>query len=42
VRSGIVWEPKGRGTHAIGGQYQATASEDVTVDTSVCMCNNEL
>jgi hypothetical protein len=22
----------------LGGRYQATASEDVTVDTSVCVC----
>jgi hypothetical protein len=28
--------PRGRGMSAVKSHYQATASEDVTVDTSVC------
>jgi hypothetical protein len=30
----------GRGTSAAGSRYQATASEDVTVDTTVCVTVN--
>jgi hypothetical protein len=29
--------PRGRGTSAIGSRYRATASEDVTLHTGVCM-----
>jgi hypothetical protein len=36
----MVQEPRGRGTSAVGSYYRATASDDVTVDTSVC--NSEL
>jgi hypothetical protein len=39
---GTVREPRGRETSAVGSRYRATASEDVTVDTSVyvyvCVC----
>jgi hypothetical protein len=31
-------EPRGRGTSAVESRYEATASEDVTLDTSVCAC----
>jgi hypothetical protein len=39
---GIVREPSGRGTSAVGSRYRETANEDVTMDTSVCVivtCN---
>jgi hypothetical protein len=42
VRPGIVPEPIRKGTSAVGSRYRATASEDVTVDGSVCVCNSEL
>jgi hypothetical protein len=32
----IVWKPRGRETSTVGSRYRALASEDVTVDTSVC------
>jgi hypothetical protein len=35
VEEGIVLEPRGRGTSTTGSRNRATASEDVTVDTSV-------
>jgi hypothetical protein len=38
--TGMVREPTGKGTSAVGNRYQATASEDVTVDTSVCVTMN--
>jgi hypothetical protein len=28
---------RGRGPSAVGSRYRATASEDVTVDTNVCV-----
>jgi hypothetical protein len=28
----------GRGTSAVENRYKETASEDVTVDTNVCVC----
>jgi hypothetical protein len=42
ARVGTIREPRGRGTSAVGIRYQATASEDVTVRTSVCVFNIEL
>jgi hypothetical protein len=44
VRPGAVLEPRGRATSVVGRLYLATASEDVTVDTSVrvCVSNSEL
>jgi hypothetical protein len=33
--AGIVQKPRGRGTSAVGSRYRTTATEDVTVDTSV-------
>jgi hypothetical protein len=35
---GIVRETRVRETFAVGSHYQATASEDVTVNTSACVC----
>jgi hypothetical protein len=37
LRPGIVREPRGKGTPTIENHYRATASEEVTVDTSVCV-----
>jgi hypothetical protein len=34
LRPGTVWEPRESGTSAVEGRYQATASEDVTENTS--------
>jgi hypothetical protein len=36
MKPGIIREPRGRGMPAIGSCYRAMASEDVTVDTSMC------
>jgi hypothetical protein len=38
--TGILREPRGTGTSAVGSRYRATASEDVTVDTGVCVTVN--
>jgi hypothetical protein len=38
LRLGIVRELRGRGLSAVGSCYEAVAIEDVTVDTSVCVC----
>jgi hypothetical protein len=35
-------EPRERGTSVVGSRYRTTASEDVTVNTVVCVCNSEL
>jgi hypothetical protein len=45
--TGIVGEPRVRGTAAAGNRYRATASDIVTVDTSLCelvilKCSQEL
>jgi hypothetical protein len=37
VRPGTVLEPRGGGTSVVKSGYQATASEDVSVDTGVCV-----
>jgi hypothetical protein len=37
---GIVREFKGRRMYAVESRYQATASEDVTVNISVCVTVN--
>jgi hypothetical protein len=48
LRPGTIREPRRGGTFAVGSCYQATASEDVTVDTRVYvgvggwMCNSVL
>jgi hypothetical protein len=31
-------EHRGKGTSAVGSRYRATANEDVSVDTGVCVC----
>jgi hypothetical protein len=38
AEAGIFREPRGRGTSVVGSRYRATASDDVTVETSVCLC----
>jgi hypothetical protein len=35
--TGIVREPTVRGASAVGSRYGAMATEDVAVDTSLCM-----
>jgi hypothetical protein len=30
-------EPRGRGMSAVGSRYRATASEDASVDTGMCV-----
>jgi hypothetical protein len=35
--AGDISESRGRGTSAVGSRYRATTSQDVTVDTSVCL-----
>jgi hypothetical protein len=35
--TGKVREPRGRGMSAVENRYQATAKEDMTVDTCVCV-----
>jgi hypothetical protein len=35
---GVIRDLRGKGTAAVLSRYQATASEEVTVDTSVCVC----
>jgi hypothetical protein len=40
MRPVVIREPSGRGKSAAGSRYPVKASEDVTVDTSVC--NSEL
>jgi hypothetical protein len=40
MRSETVREPRGRGTSSVGSRYRATASEDMTVNTSVCVTVN--
>jgi hypothetical protein len=44
MRPGTVREPRGRGTSLVESRYRATASEDLSVDNSVCVCvcNSEL
>jgi hypothetical protein len=41
-KPGTIQKPRGRGMSAIGRYYQATASEDMTVDTNAFVCNSEL
>jgi hypothetical protein len=36
-RPGTVWEPRGSGASVVESRYQATASEDMTLGTSVCV-----
>jgi hypothetical protein len=40
LRQGPVWKPRGSGTSAVGSLYKTTASEDVTVDTTVFVIVN--
>jgi hypothetical protein len=37
VRPGLIREPGRRGICTVGGLYREMASEDMTMDTSVCM-----
>jgi hypothetical protein len=37
AEAGVVREPRGKGTSAIGSRYGATTSEDLTIDTNVCV-----
>jgi hypothetical protein len=35
--TGMVWKPRVRGTPTVGSRYQGEATEDVTVDTRLCV-----